>query len=160
MAVTLDRLESDGRRTLVGLRATMSIAEDATAALFRRFMPRRGELTGRVGDGTHCVRVHPGPGPEAFAPTTRFEKWAAVRVDDDAPVPEGLERLLVPPGRYAVFVHRGPVHSFGASLAWIFGTWMQEAGESLDDRPHFEWLPEGWRADDPEAFEEVWVPLR
>jgi AraC family transcriptional regulator len=160
MAVAFDRMEADGGRTLVGMRTTMSIAEDATAPLFRRFMPRRSDLHDRRGDGTHCVRIHPGTGPDAFAPTTRFEKWAAARVADDAAVPDGMERLAIPNGRYAVFVHSGPIQGFGASLAWIFGTWLRDAGEVLDDRPHFEWLPEGWRVDDPDAREEVWVPVR
>lgn len=43
---------------------------------------------------------------------------------------------------------------------YIFGTWLPASGYVLDDRPHFEVLGPGYRPDDPEAEEDIFIPIR
>ena len=42
----------------------------------------------------------------------------------------------------------------------IFGRWLPQSEYELDDREHFELLPEGYSPVDPEAEEEVWIPIK
>lgn len=49
-----------------------------------------------------------------FTPSTHYEAWAAVKVEnEDVPVPEGMELLILPAGTYAVFDYQGLAADFG-----------------------------------------------
>ena len=157
------RIEVIPAKKLVGVGATMSLAEDSTPRLWRSLMPRRGEIADRATSSYISMRVYGKPGmavEEMFAPDTVFEKWAAVEVSSYDSVPEGLARHALTGGMYAVFVHEGPASSFPLTMRRIFGDWLPASDYELDDREHFEVVPEGWKADDPGAREEIWVPVR
>ena len=145
---------------LVGVHAQMTLAEDATPMLWRSFMPRRGEVVGRTSDTYLSLRRYTAFGPEMFAPDTPFEKWAAVAVHDDSPVPEGMQKLRLPAGQYAVFIHHGPASAFESTMQYIFVQWLPESKYELDVRPQFEVLEEGYDPLDVNAQEEVWIPIR
>ncbi|MFT7121384.1 MAG: AraC family transcriptional regulator [Neolewinella sp.] len=63
-------------------------------------------------------------------------------------------------GSYAVFDYQGLAKDFGLVAAQVFGEWLPAANLTVDNtRPHFEYLPPGYRMDDPEAKEEIWIPV-
>ena len=154
------RIEDLGPKKLVGMRARMSLANDSTAQLWRRLMPRRAEIRGRTSPFYVSMRVYDGSGNEIFAPEALYEKWAAVEVENHGSVPEGMEPYDLTGGKYAVFVHRGPASTFADTMRFIFGRWLPESGYRLDCREHFELLEEGWDPNDPEAEEQIWVPIK
>ncbi|HSG48158.1 MAG TPA: GyrI-like domain-containing protein, partial [Longimicrobiales bacterium] len=63
-------------------------------------------------------------------------------------------------GLYAVFEHHGTADSFGRTAEYIFGHWLPESPYQLAPREFFEVLGPGYRPDDPEAVEDVWIPIR
>ena len=63
-------------------------------------------------------------------------------------------------GHFAVFDHYGPPSEFPKTLNFIFSQWLLQSEWQLDDREHFEMLLPGWRADDLNAREEVWIPVK
>ena len=147
-------------RPLIGMRASMSVAQDATARLWQRFMPRRHEISNAVGETLYSVQNFAELGAfEDFTPETVFEKWAAVEAREYSAVPGGMESFLLRGGHYAVFDHQGPPSEFPKSLHFIFEEWLPKSSWQLDSREHFEVLNPGWRADDPQAREEVWIPV-
>jgi hypothetical protein len=75
----------------VGMRATMSLAGDRTTELWRRFMPRRYEIKGRMDSSFISMQIF-GDGPSPLVtPEAPFAKWAAVQVTNHDRVPEGME---------------------------------------------------------------------
>ena len=159
--IEFNRVVLLAEKPLIGMRASMTRAADATPALWQRFMPRRGEVANAIGESLYSVQLFSGVAAfENFTPDTVFEKWAAVEVDGTSGVPDGMESLSLSAGHYAVFDHQGPPGEFAKSLYYIFVEWLPQSEWQLDDRPHFEVLQPGWRADDPEAREEVWIPVR
>lgn len=149
---------------LVGMRLRMTLAGDRTPELWRRFMPCRREVRGRV-EGRYISMAVRDPDPRGERPgllpmDEPFDRWAAVEVEGDGGVPEGMESHLRSGGLYAVFLHRGPASAAPRTWGHIFGTWLPGSEFEVDDREHFEVLPEGYRPDDPEAEEEVWIPVR
>jgi AraC family transcriptional regulator len=94
-----------------------------------------------------------------YAQDATFEKWGAAEVTSFSSMPEGMESYTLLGGKYAVFLHKGPA-SDTKIFRYIFGVWLPRSKWELDDREHFELLPPGYRPDDPNAEEEVWVPLR
>jgi len=157
------RIEVIAEKKLVGIGAKMSLAEDSTTQLWRNLMPRRGEIRNRVSSDYISMRVYGDAGmtlDEMFAPGTVFEKWAAVEVADCDSIPEGMASCSVSAGMYAVFLHKGPARTFPQTMRYIFGTWLPASGCELDDREHFEVIPEGWDALDEQGQEEIWIPIR
>jgi AraC family transcriptional regulator len=155
-------LEVEPKR-LVGVRARMSMAEDATSRIWRALMSRRHEIANRVDDRrvSVCVYLEPDLTPDKmFRPTTELDKWAAVEVTEAGVVPEGMETHVLQGGLYAVFAHRGGPRRFPEVLRYFYGTWLPGSGYRLDDREHYEVLPAGWTPTDPDAEEEVFVPVR
>ncbi|MGD9631337.1 MAG: GyrI-like domain-containing protein [Pyrinomonadaceae bacterium] len=161
MPITHPRIVAADRVLLAGVRVRMSFTNDRTSELWRNFRSRENEVVGRVGSDSFSVKVY---GPEysftSFDPTAEFDKWAAVKVDWGSKQKDGFENLEVTGGDYAVFVHLGPASDASRTFGHIFRSWLPDSGYDLDRRPHFEVLPKGYDPFDPEAEEEVWVPIR
>ncbi|MCB0790161.1 MAG: GyrI-like domain-containing protein [Flavobacteriales bacterium] len=153
------RIIDMAERKLVGMRMTMSLAEHRVGELWRRFMPRRKEVTNALGNDRISVAIY---GSDFFAdlqPMRTFERWATVEVPDFANVPAGMETLIVHGGRYAAFHYRGP-STDNSIFRHIHGTWLPGSAYALDDRPHFEVLGDRYRNNDPTSEEEIWIPIR
>lgn len=155
------RIESLSTKLLVGMHARMSMANNTTGELWGQFMPRTGEIENRLGVCFYSLQRFNGvQNYENFTPQIQFEKWAAVEVSSAEPLPHGMASLQLPAGKYAVFLHRGPASSAPATFRYIFGEWNPASEFEVDDRPHFEILQPAYRPDDPEAEEEVWIPIK
>jgi len=158
------RLETLPPTPLVGMRARMTLAAEESPELWRRFMPRRHEIPGRVEGHSISMAVRdPASGPDPsglLSADTPLHRWAAVEVHQAGEVPPGMEFHLRSGGLYAVFLYRGPASDASRLWGHIFGTWLPGSDFELDDREHFEVLPDGYRPDDPAAQEEVWIPVR
>ncbi|HSK13392.1 MAG TPA: GyrI-like domain-containing protein [Phnomibacter sp.] len=146
---------------IVGRHLTMSLAKDRTTELWQGFAPRAKEIGNRVNKDRISLKVFSiAPNHPAFSTNTPFEKWAAVQVSDLAAVPDDLDTFTIPQGQYAVFVHKGSPATFGQTLNYIFSDWLPVSDYELDNRPHFEIMGEGYRLDDPNAEETIWVPVK
>lgn len=158
------RIESVGEKKLVGMHRPMSfdrgqMAMEVVGALWRDFRSRVSEVEGRVGPDFVSMRLYEEPLASAPSADARFEQWAAVEVSE---FDEGADmaRHSLSGGLYAVFIHRGPASAFAATARYIYGEWLPGSAYELDDREHFEVLGPSYRPDDPEATEEVWIPIR
>lgn len=157
------RIETLQAKKLVGIGAPMSQADDSTPQLWRSLMPRRAEIANRSTREHISMRVYGKAGmplEEMFAPETVYEKWAAVEVGDHDTIPDGMRGYSLGGGLYAVFVHRGPASAFVLTMRHIFEEWLPASEYELDDREHFEVLQEDWSPTDPNAQEEIWIPIR
>ncbi len=146
--------------TLIGMHESMTLAENTTTALWRRFMPRRHEIQHRTTSDYISMQVY-GDGKLAeFLPQVRFEKWAVVEVANCDVIPKDMAEYRLQGGTYAVFVHRGLPSDFPKTMERIYGQWLPSSEYELDAREHFERLPEGYSPLDPEAEEEIWIPVK
>ncbi len=71
----------------------------------------------------------------------------------------GMESYELEGGLYAVFTHLGPATDL-STVMYIFQDWLPLSDYVLDDREHFEVLPQGYKPTDPNAREEFWIPVR
>ncbi|MDW7695862.1 GyrI-like domain-containing protein [Flammeovirgaceae bacterium SG7u.111] len=157
------RIETLSPKKLVGKHLTMTLATNPikTAELWRSFMPHRNEVKNQVGTDLISMQVYE-EGLEylSVTPTTEFEKWAATEVSEIEDLPAGMEVFELEGGKYAVFTHKGLPSDFPKTWKAIFVDWLPSSGFQLDHRPHFELLPAGYSPVDPNAEEEVWIPVR
>lgn len=155
------RIEFLAEKKLIGARTRMSFSKNTTRELWRGFMPRRKEILYSTGRELFSVEVYDNVlFFENFNPEAEFEKWAAVEVSDLKHVPEGMETLLIPPGSYAVFIHKGPAGEGQKTYEYIFRTWLPASIYTLDNRPHFALMGEKYKNDDPDSEEEIWIPVK
>ena len=155
MTPEIEILES---RKLIGIRIKMSLADNKTAALWQQFMPRRAEIKNRV--NTDFISMQNYGESWTFSPDAVFEKWAVVEVSSFDDVPSGMETYVLQGGRYAVFIHKGPADRAVQTMQYIFGQWLPESKYLLDNREHFEILPENYSPMDRDATEEIWIPVK
>ena len=159
--VEFSRVSLQSDKLLVGMAAKISVASDATPSLWQRFMPRRKEILNAVGEALYSVQDFSESGGFAsFTPEIVFEKWTAVEVANRNGVPNEMQLYALRGGHFAVFDHYGPPSEFPKTLNFIFSQWLLQSEWQLDDREHFEMLLPGWRADDLNAREEVWIPVK
>ena len=145
-------------KLLAGVCRRTSFVNDGTSELWREFRSREGEIEGRVGDESYSVKVYDSAYSfSEFDAAAEFVKWAAAEVIRRI---DGLNTLEIPVGKYAVFAHRGPASDAPKTFGYIFGEWLPNSDHELDLRPHFEVLPKGYNPFDPNATEEIWIPLR
>lgn len=148
-------------RTLVGLSDRMSIAKDGTPALWQKAMPLFPSVPNRIGTDLFSVEVYDDLSFfEQFDPTREFQKWAAVLVGDPSNIPDGFDVLAIPDGEYAVFPFKGSAKEAPAAYQFIYNIWLKESESILEDRPHFAVMSAAYRPDDPNAEEEIWVPVK
>jgi len=145
-------------KKLIGIRMEMSLADNRTAILWKQFMPRRSEIKNRA-TGDFISMQNYGDNWN-FSPDALFEKWAAVEVTSFEEVPPDMETYLLKGGKYAVFIHNGNASEAPETMRYIFGEWLPKSNYVPDNREHFEILPEGYNPLDPEAEEEIWVPVK
>jgi AraC family transcriptional regulator len=138
-----------------------SLSEQKTAQLWKSFRPKIKSIKNVRNSGFYSVQIfEDNLRFDTFTPHTRFQKWAAVEVDDFVDIPDGIESFILPEGKYAVFVHKGLPADFPYTSRFIHGEWMPSSLYELDNRPHFEIMQEDYSSTDSEAEEEVWIPIK
>ncbi len=148
-------------KKLVGMSVQMSYLENKTFELWHRFMSQRRTIPQIVGKQRYSLQVYPDVfSYKDFHPAMVFTKYALVEVPSFENTPIGMIPYLLKGGLYAVFIHKGLARDFQTTFKHIFEHWLPNSNYSLDQREHFEVLPEGYQPQDPKAKEEVWVPIK
>ncbi len=140
---------------------TQSSVQD-TFRLWQSFMPIKKEIKHLIDDNLYSIQIYPSNLEiAAFAADTAFQKWAAVEVSQEAPLPDGMKTLIIPKGEYAVFVHHGTAASFPKTAQYIFGLWLPNSVYAFDYRPQFEIMgPDYLGHDHEDSQEQVWIPIK
>jgi AraC family transcriptional regulator len=147
-------------KKLIGLRLSMSFADNQTFRLWQSFMPRRKEIINNISVELISLQVYPPSFDFTFANLTiPFDKWAAVEVADFNSIPEEMESLILIGGLYAVFHYKG-LSSDTKIFRYIYGVWLPNSIYVLDNRLHFEILGEKYRNNDPASEETIWIPIK
>lgn len=153
------RLESLKEKHLVGMKMIMSFTNNKTGLLWQGFMPRRKEINNLTSADLYSVEVYAPDFFKPFRPDAEFEKWAAVEVSRVEILPDGMETIVIPPGLYAVFIHKGSASLAPKTYEYVLGSWIPNSAYTLDTRPHFAVMREKYKNNDPESEEELWFPI-
>ena len=153
------RIETINGKKLIGQRLKMSFADYKIGELWRRFGPKRKEITNNLNDDLISLVVYEATHFTDFKPTNEFERWATVEVANYDNVPPEMETFDLQGGLYAVFEYKG-LNTDHSIFQYILGTWLPNSDFELDNRPHFEVLGEKYKNSDPESEEEIWIPIK
>ena len=89
----------------------------------------------------------------------RLHYTAAIAVPSTYPVPEGMERIAIPPSRYAVFVHKGHISAFDKTMSFIWKMWAAQNADRLANTPDFERYDERFDIQTLSGEVEIWIPV-
>jgi AraC family transcriptional regulator len=148
-------------KKIIGKWLSMTFADNKTFELWSSFMPERKSITNTI-DSEHMysLQVYGAAFFNPFSPHAQFIKWAAIEVEDNALIPEGMGAFTIPAGQYAVFHYKGTNNNGFDVFSYIFGEGLPASGYELDDRPHFEILGPKYKNGDPDSEEEIWIPIK
>lgn len=144
-------------KKLVGIARTMSFLDYQVSELWQFFMPRRYEIENTVAPDLFHVQVN--PLHYNFSPEVVFEKWAALEVGAYTTIPDGMQKLIIPAGHYAVFNYRGDSSNASDFFRSIFTQWLPEAQLQWENRPQFEVLSEKYQKNSPDSEELIFIPI-
>lgn len=149
-------------KIIVGQRVQMSLVENKTQELWKAFGPRRKEIANPSCLGSYSIQVYDESFfQKEFSPATLFFKWAGVAVQNTLVVPDGMQVLIIPAGKWAVFQYQGITSKFYKMAQYIYQDWLPNSEYQLDHRPHFEYMPPDYLGPmHPDATEEVWIPIK
>ena len=148
-------------KTLLCMRRRFVASSQDPASLWGKFRRSLAEMGAhQSGPFFNITCYDPGFEMRNFGPNTAFDRLAAVEVSTGSVAVPHMEIFQIPPGKYARFIHEGPAATFPESLRHFYGAWLPHSGYQLADRPHFEILGPEYRPDDPQAREEVWIPVQ
>ncbi|MBL7813025.1 MAG: GyrI-like domain-containing protein [Bacteroidetes bacterium] len=159
MAAPSFQLLTSPQRWIAGIPANFENVMQADTRHWQQFMPRLRGIKNRLGGHLVSASVYQPSENGLFNPFAPVQKWAGVEVETGEALPEGMHTLLIPAGEYAVFRYQGLPSGASSFFKAVFSESLPQAGLLIDSRPHFELLPPGYSATDPNAEEEVWVPV-
>jgi AraC family transcriptional regulator len=154
------RIELLPPKKIVGKHIITSLISNRTGELWRSFMPRLKEINHKLNNGLYSIEIYDPLYFLDFNPEKQFDKWAGVEVSDFNIVPDGMEMMTLPGGRYAVFLYRGAANAATGMFQSIFSSWLPASDFMLDQRPHFELMGEKYKNNDPDSEEEFWIPIK
>lgn len=155
------KIENLAPKKLIGKQLKMSFINNLTPVLWKSFMPRRREIQNTVSTDLYSMQVY----DDTFDylnlnPAKEFTKWAVIEVKNFENIPDGMQSYELSGGLYAVFIHKGAASEFAKTFNYIFGEWLPNSEYDVDNREHFEILQEGYSSTDPNAEEEIWIPIK
>ncbi len=140
------RVEIDPRTGGINMEVRIETFDDILVARIRHVGPynevgqsfeRLFEWAAAIGAGTGRVLSLSYDDPDDAAPQS-LRSDACVELRSDASPPPGISLDRLGAGRYAVYTHRGYYDGIADAYGRLFGSWLSESGEELDDRPCME----------------------
>ena len=150
------RIEIIESKKLIGFSIETSFQEDKTPVVWKKFMPRRNEITNRISDKLFSLQIY----LENFTPNQSFTKYALAEVSDFDNIPNDFETLELESGRYLVFNYQGKAENGSQIFGYIFNNFIPENNFEVDNRPHFEIFDETYNPLSESAEEEIWIPIK
>ena len=145
-------------KIIIGKRTEMLINEEKIVELWKSFISHYVNISNKIDTDLISLRIYPDGYFKNFNSEMQFEYWAAAEVSEIKNLPEGMEFIKVPEGKYAVFNYRGSA-SDKSIYQYIFSQWMPLSGYDIDNRPHFEIIGEKYNNFSPDSEEEIYIPI-
>ncbi len=134
------RIEQIGEIKLIGTTVTHSMTNMKYDQLWNGFMPRSAEVRTNL-EKPRMVQASIYDiceGNTEWTNDTEFRTMAAYEVKDFGHVPDGMEKLTVGGGKFAVFTYKGTAAGLLEFYKNIFENWLQENKLEFDVRSDFE----------------------
>lgn len=138
---------------VIGLAAQCSFEDTSPIPqLWQGFSARENELTDKTelaGFGVCCDADSEG----------HFRYIAGAAVPMRTSIPNGMSDVVLPEGRYAIFIHSGHIADFGKTVYTIWNKALPDAGLEPRNAPNFELYDQRFNARTGRGDVEIWIPV-
>jgi AraC family transcriptional regulator len=132
--------------------------------LWDEFHQRKDEIPNRIADTEigYCEAVP----VDQRKHTDECFYLACTEVNSVSSIPDGMTLRIIPPGRYAVFTHRGnlgegsTVDQLGHTYSYIYGSWLPKSGEELREAPDFEYYDHRFKNNSDDSEMDIYIPIK
>ena len=140
------RVEVDSMTGGINMEVRIETFDDMGVARIRHRGPYNevGACFGRLLEWAATIDARPGrvftlsyDDPDTVAPQS-LRSDACIELHTDASPPPGISVDRFAGGRYAVYTHHGSYDGISEAYRRLFGLWLPQSGEGLDDRPCIE----------------------
>ncbi len=155
------RIETLNEKKLASKSIRTNLIDNKTFQLWGSFMPLKKSISDIVSPELYSIQIYDDSLYfKNFTPHTEFTKVAGIEVSNFDNLAEGIQGFTLNGGLYAIFIHKGPSSEFPKTMQYILGQWLPNSEYQLDHRPHFEIVDTKHKHTDPDAEEEIWIPIR
>ncbi|MCG7377949.1 AraC family transcriptional regulator [Paenibacillus sp. ACRSA] len=148
---------------IAGIRGHTTLKDNKLAALWQEFNRIATQIPHRSVPGRGfgiCEACHENSLYE-MSDEVVFTEIAGVEVDSFVDLPEPFVQKILPAGRYAVFTHTGSLRALPQTFQYIWGTWLLNTKEEMDDREDFELYDQRYLGyDHPNSKIDLYIPLK
>ena len=125
------------------------------------FMRHEHKITNRTGSGIRAgicagLEIY----TEEFFDTGKFFYMPAVQVNTLDAIPLEMTAKIIPPAKYAVFTHKGLVHTVSETITGAYDSWLAEAGLEADRSFDFEFYDNRFIPDSEDSVIDVYIPVK
>ncbi|MBC8330845.1 MAG: GyrI-like domain-containing protein [Anaerolineae bacterium] len=115
--------------TVVGLSYVGKNENNEIPQLWGQWNMRAGEIKNRTGFCAYgaCFAAAESAGEG------EFEYVACIEVSEIADIPDGMLMRQIPAHKYAVFTHKGKLHTLPDTYKYIYETWLPQSGLELHE---------------------------
>ncbi len=89
----------------------------------------------------------------------QFNYMIAVEADDFSNMPDTMVGKVIPPYRYAVFTHKGPISEIHRTYTYIYQSGLAEAGLKHAAQFDFEYYDHRFRDESKESEMDIYIPI-
>lgn len=145
--------ERDGFR-VVGMGIQSSVENtSAIPPLWQAFSRRYTELGDAIHNPSYGVCCD---GDE----NGNFRYLAGHEAGSDIAVPDGMEEVMIPRARYAVFTHDGHISDIAKTIYTIWNKALSDEGLEPAETPDFELYDQRFDAATGRGIVEIWIPVQ
>lgn len=146
--------------TIVGIKGEFIKALDPQSDNMEIIPKLWNDFFSRIGE----IKNISGPTVGAIDSSTNTPKQmdyiAGIEVSSVSDLPEGMVSLEIPKGKYAEFIHEGPVSNIDKTLDYIYGSWLPSSKLQRTDGPEYEVYPENYNPDSETAKMSLRIPIK
>jgi AraC family transcriptional regulator len=150
--------------TVVGLEAPFlhGLSSESTAAeviphLWERFSSKADQVPGRTGHQMLGV-IYGRPETERSHPD-ELQYIAGVAVSSANEIPPGMVSRTIPAGKFAVFIHRGPIHKLAVTVREIYRVWLPQSDYKHAEIADIELYDQRFDCESDDSEMEYWISI-
>lgn len=125
--------------------------------LWDNLFHRASEIPNRVGKATYGI-IYGRPESERSHPH-ELQYIAAVQVSSMSKLPEGMVSRTIPAGRFAMFIHRGPIAKIGETCREIYREWLPKSAWQHAEIADIELYDHRFNCEGDDSEMEYWISV-
>ena len=122
-------------------------------ALWANFLSRLPEIPNALDDVCFGVLYRIAENDE------QLNYIAGVQVNDIQSIPDGMEALVIPESRYALFTHRGEVAQLDTTVDYIYSNWLLKSGHRHSYSPDLEIYGQDYHPSSKDSIIHYAIPI-